>query len=375
MARSLVRAVLGAAMLLAGCTDSSDGSFGPNTSSGSPDAGTSEPRPEGGGISLDSGSREDLGAACDETRSVSSDGSALLVRDPAALSSVTLERVLAQLIATAGGSSAPQELLKRLFDSINTRQMGVFADNFHCDDVDRGFPNARVIDCPRAEGKLASSASLLKSDAPDSFVPVAIVNRFDLARRAFRTCGEYRVVFAKQSGRTDPMNRLMMIFEGVLPNPRAGIAGCRPVTEFWAGLDALAEPADRAARLEEFLFDGLPGFAPLISRKALRARVLPQSRAVRVLPLGPGGVRQLPRRAAGHGHRAPGESRVPRQVRVPARRPRRQGGGARFARGHRQPHDDDRRAWASSAGASAASRPRASCSASPSTCSCRRSSA
>ena len=49
-----------------------------------------------------------------------------------------------------------------------------------------------------------------------------------------------------------------------------------------------------------------------------RARVRAQPRALRVPALGPEGVRELPRRAARHRHRAPGEPRVPGQGRADA---------------------------------------------------------
>ena len=51
-------------------------------------------------------------------------------------------------------------------------------------------------------------------------------------------------------------------------------------------------------------------------RAQRRARVRAQPGALRVPALGPGRVRQLRRRAAGHGHRAPGQPRVPRARRV-----------------------------------------------------------
>ena len=47
-------------------------------------------------------------------------------------------------------------------------------------------------------------------------------------------------------------------------------------------------------------------------RAERRARVLAQQGALRVPALGPGRVRQLPRRAARHRHRPPGEPRIPR---------------------------------------------------------------
>ena len=43
--------------------------------------------------------------------------------------------------------------------------------------------------------------------APDFFAPVALVNRFDLTPSDRSTCGEYRIVYAKHSGRTDAQVR------------------------------------------------------------------------------------------------------------------------------------------------------------------------
>ena len=79
-----------------------------------------------------------------------------------------------------------------------------------------------------------------------------------------------------------------------------------------------------------------------VARAQRRPGIRAQSRALRIPALGPEGIRQFPRRAAGHRHRAPGESRISGQGRVPAtdatasRR-------SRHAGRHRQPHDDDQR--------------------------------
>ena len=51
-----------------------------------------------------------------------------------------------------------------------------------------------------------------------------------------------------------------------------------------------------------------------------RSRISPQSRALRVPPLGADRVPQLPRRAARDRHRAPGQHRIPRARGVPRRR-------------------------------------------------------
>ena len=92
-----------------------------------------------------------------------------------------------------------------------------------------------------------------------------------------------------------------------------------------------------------------------------RARVRAQPRALRLPALGAGGLRQLQGRAAEHGHRPPGQPRVP-------------GAGGRGARRRRRSPTRSSaptrtRRWstasACSAGASAGSRPRRRCSARP----------
>ena len=73
-----------------------------------------------------------------------------------------------------------------------------------------------------------------------------------------------------------------------------------------------------------------------------RPRVRAERRALPAAALGAGRVRRLPRRAARHGDRPPGQPRAPRPRRPAARgRPPRD---PRHARRHRLAHDDDQRA-------------------------------
>jgi len=204
---------------------------------------------------------------CNPDISVASDSRALVVRDPAVLSRFSLERVLTQLVQTIGSTMPPEELARRLFDAENPAAEGVFVDNPHCDDVDNAaFKNGPALFCPRAEGALAKTTGLFEEGHPDSFVPVAIVNRFDLTPQKGETCGEYRIVYAKLSGRTDPANRVFLIFEGALPNPNGfdTLAGCRPVAETWASLASQPYIDVVADRLEQLFFTGLPGFLPVV---------------------------------------------------------------------------------------------------------------
>jgi hypothetical protein len=99
--------------------------------------------------------------------------------------------------------------------------------------------------------------------AADFFAPLALVNRFDLAPSDRSTCGEYRVVYAKQSGRTDPQDRVFLIFEAALFNSSNSLSTCRPAAELWAGLPRLDAQA-RKTRLASFYFEGVGGLPPAI---------------------------------------------------------------------------------------------------------------
>ncbi|HEU4536661.1 MAG TPA: hypothetical protein VFS00_21195, partial [Polyangiaceae bacterium] len=95
---------------------------------------------------------------------------------------------------------------------------------------------------------------------------IGLFNRFDLAPADGSNCGEHRIIFARRSGVTQPTERSLVIFEAVLDNPdrAAGLEGCRPVAEFWAGLSSEADVAKRAGALKGFYFTGLPGFQPVV---------------------------------------------------------------------------------------------------------------
>jgi hypothetical protein len=216
-------------------------------------------------IGIANAPNSELGAACDETRSVASDDDALLVRDPEVLKSFSLQRVLEQIISTSTASITPAELLQRLFDTDNARAEAVFADAMHCNDEgNQAFLSNPGASCGRVEGRLARSPDLLLPGKPDSFVPIALVNRFDLTPRNVATCGEYRVVYAKLSGKTDPKDRVFLIFEASLPNPLGGLAACRPVAELWAGLPATLDVSARTRQLEALFFNGMASLPPVL---------------------------------------------------------------------------------------------------------------
>lgn len=248
-----------AAIVLAGCNGATDPGDPAEAIGETPSTGTVDP-PVGDPLF------PIIPSACNPKISIKSHGSALIVHDPAVLAGFKLERVLKQLLALGDDSvTTPEQLLQQLFDTENTTLGGSFPGVPHCDDAtNSAFKNGPAVDCPRAEGALARSAGLLTEGSPDYFAPIAVVNRLDLMPSNLQTCGEYRIIFAKQSGRTDPENRVFLVFEGALQSPSPSLDACRPVAEMWASLDDEKDPAVLAQRLERFYFTGLPGILPLV---------------------------------------------------------------------------------------------------------------
>lgn len=202
--------------------------------------------------------------ACDDSIHVDASGSALLITDPQVLARVPLKRVMEQLVASSGVSYGPAEAVQRLFDTMNSAEYGKFSDVRHCDASPRApaFASGDSLACPRAEGALAFSDGLFEDGHPDSFLPVAIVNRFDLTPINATRCGQYRIIYAKRSGLTDPKDRVFLIFEPALANPNTCLEACRPVAKSWHALEG-ASPAEIADFVDAFFFEGLHGFAPV----------------------------------------------------------------------------------------------------------------
>ena len=113
----------------------------------------------------------------------------------------------------------------------------------------------------------------------NGYTAIAFINRFDLAdKQSGRHCGEFRIVFAKNSGFTQEGtgDRNLIIFEALVPNPSpdprgeptpdkpfanpfARLEGCRPIVEFWLNLSNTdMTTADRGRALHDFFLNGLP---------------------------------------------------------------------------------------------------------------------
>jgi hypothetical protein len=193
----------------------------------------------------------------------------LVVTEQPILQGFTFERVMNQLVSQARvpGLTATT-LFQRWWDSQN-RAPGAFTDAAHCDDHSDGeltTINDFPYDCRQAPAEGSQATCNPFTDAACAYIPVGLFNRFDLAPEDGSSCGEYRIVFAKATGQLDGRDRNLLIFEASMPNPepRRGLAGCRPIVDFWAQLSLDADMASRAKKLEKFYFDGLGHGIPAV---------------------------------------------------------------------------------------------------------------
>ena len=171
----------------------------------------------------------------------------------------TLGQIAGQVAPTVPGTTA-LSIFRQLWDTQNPAP-GVVATSPHCTDngtTINGYP----IQCPRAEGQEAIGALAAVNQRIDQYQVLALVNRIDLAHSGWRNCGEHRIVYGKRGvGR----QKNLIIFEAVLPNPKPGCReGCLPVAQFWRSLSTINNGLLRAQRLEQFYYNGLPGFRPVV---------------------------------------------------------------------------------------------------------------
>jgi hypothetical protein len=118
-----------------------------------------------------------------------------------------------------------------------------------------------------AEGAEAAGDPFTDPDAnAGAYVPVGLFNRFDLAPADGSHCGEHRIVYARRSGISSGIDRNLIIFEAVLPNPRPaqGLKGCHTIAKFWADLTKESEITRRADALEAFYFRGVANVGPVV---------------------------------------------------------------------------------------------------------------
>jgi hypothetical protein len=195
----------------------------------------------------------------------------LVVTEQPILDRFPLERVLDQLVAQSGVSGLTAlGLFQQWWDTQNPAP-GLGAGP-HCDDATdaSGQPvlNAYPYGCrpDPAEGLEATSDPFANPNAPEAYLPIGLFNRFDVAPADGSHCGEHRIVYARRSGVTSGINRNLVIFEAVLPNPHAaqGLKGCHVIAKFWADLTKEPDVMRRADLLERFYFRGLANVGPVV---------------------------------------------------------------------------------------------------------------
>lgn len=168
----------------------------------------------------------------------------------------TLSQIANQVSTTVPGTTAVG-IFRQLWDTQGPAP-GVTTGP-HCDDngtTINGFP----INCPRNESREARGTDSEIESRMAEYKALALVNRIDLAHEGWRNCGEYRIVYGRRANGEN-----LIIFEAVLPNPRPGCReACLPVAEFWKSLSAIDDSVSRAEKLQEFFYDGLPGFRPVV---------------------------------------------------------------------------------------------------------------
>jgi hypothetical protein len=105
---------------------------------------------------------------------------------------------------------------------------------------------------------------LLDPHDPTGLVPVALVNRLDLAPDDWSNCGEYRIVYSFKEPipvtprAAVPTSRFFLIFEARTENPQGtGFEGCRATANFWRNLTDVNTAATRAELLDQFYYTGI----------------------------------------------------------------------------------------------------------------------
>jgi hypothetical protein len=195
-----------------------------------------------------------LKEALDERKSI-------FVTDVAILKLFTFDELMDKLVRDGGSHKLTKDLLfQQWWDTANRKSdFNLTLGGPNCD---AGMLNAFPYTCPRDEGQQVMFHPFGPA-TPATYTAIALSNRFDLTTlpsNGGTDCGEYRIVFERNSGATNTGNRNLIIFEAVLPNPRAkehSLRGCRRIQEFWEELSEVSV-AERGRRLHNFYYHGLP---------------------------------------------------------------------------------------------------------------------
>jgi len=163
-----------------------------------------------------------------------------------------LKRVLTQLANQLNAKNpahptSARELFARMWDSQNTPANAVYSDGPKCTGILNGFPS----ECRLAEGEQARAPD----EAMSNYIPIALVNRFDLHDKNFNNCGEYRIIYAVKN----VQGRNFIAFESQITNPvKTDRKMCLPIVNFWKQLTIENSTTARAQLLADFYLKGLP---------------------------------------------------------------------------------------------------------------------
>ncbi len=206
----------------------------------------------------------------------------IIVTDQASTSAITFSEVMDKLADDMHVDKLT--LFRHWWDTANKKSGNPFCNS------DKQKLNGFPYQCPRAEGEQDNPFD--GSDPCAGYTAIGFVNRFDLADKdRGQHCGEFRIVFARNSGFGAAQNcsfplgkRLLIIFEALVPNPEpphspqkpnpdnifVNLEGCRPIVEFWLSLSDLnMSTTDRGTALRDFFLKGLPDakIAPVVDAK------------------------------------------------------------------------------------------------------------
>jgi hypothetical protein len=195
----------------------------------------------------------------------------LAITEQAILGNFSLKRVFDQLVSSSGVPGLTSlGLFQQWWDTQNPAPgLGLGP---HCDDTSaggistlNGFPY--TCRATPAEGAQATCDPFSDANSPCAYIPVGLFMRFDLAPASGSNCGEYRIVYAKASGRSSSFDRNLLILEAALRNPHLnqGLRGCQKVVRAFAELSNEANLDARRAMLERIYFTGYQEFDPVVS--------------------------------------------------------------------------------------------------------------
>lgn len=195
----------------------------------------------------------------------------LAVTELSILQRFPLKRTMDQLASQTGVPGMTGEKLFRQWFDIMNPVSEARTSGPHCDDeVDAitgvGLLNSFPFTCRPASKMSEGLEAALATDPLAEYLPITLTNRLDLAPADGGHCGEYRIVYARGTGASDDSNRNFIIFEAAMPNPHPeqGLKGCKELAYFWTGLSKEDDASKRAAKLEQFYYNGMSEFMPVI---------------------------------------------------------------------------------------------------------------